>query len=145
MLPKYSIQLKLLISDIQYAKIAVKKWKISGQSSRENAVKAACCNAITAAASLSKRKLFAASANVCAVTFIRPQHAHGFSLLQSGRIKRRRGGRRRNGQRLTIAYAQFDAEKMPTGTPGPPTSSPSPRVVGEDIEMKSTKRAACVR
>jgi len=57
MLPKYSIHVKLFIADMQYAKITVKKWKISGQRSRENVVKAACCNAITAAASPTKRNL----------------------------------------------------------------------------------------
>lgn len=44
----------------------------------------------------------AASANGSTMTFSRPLYTHGFSLLQSGRIKRRRGGRRRTGQRLTM-------------------------------------------
>jgi len=67
-----------------------------------------------------KRKFYSkCTANGRTVTFVRPQHMRGFSLLQSGRIKRVSAttrGMRRNGQRLTSdhACAQFYREEMPT-------------------------------
>jgi len=120
MLPAFSIKLKLLVVDRQNwsANATWKKWmiriSISRQPDKRMGRKQLVVMLLLHTAVRCRSRSFTACANGCTMTFTRPLHTHGFSLLQSGRIKRVSATTRRKTTEWAEAdhaHAQFDPEE----------------------------------